>query len=476
MKSLILKLSAIALAASTAPPLLGATPDRPEPGKQGETIEGEDKVLAQPYSKGVNIIGHSDINKRSGNIIMTWAGNCAYVAGGLRMTPAGPAPIDINDPNSGIAVIDASNPAAPKFVRYLKEKGALEAGETTHAVVAKDRAVLAASVYAGVSGMGPAKQGWLAVYDVSNCANPKLMSEVKWPEAVHTLTVSPNGKRIYGTIISPFTGNGGIQVMDISDLRHPRFVGKFAATRPDGSSFEFAPHELSISPDEKRLYVGVIASKGDDLNKGVKIFPPNADGLGPEAGGIYIMNSSEIAAGKQDAKLRLVGTSLHGGWHGAVQARIGGKPYLVGAGELGACPGAWPRISDISDEKNAHVVGQFRLAMNRKENCPERNTIEKASGGVVGRSGVAASHFNDVDNAANTRLGLFGMMYAGLRIADLRDPANPTEIAYYKPGDACMSHVRYVPKTGHIWFACMDSGFHIVEVKPELRKALKLPK
>jgi hypothetical protein len=67
-------------------------------------------------------------------------------------------------------------------------------------------------------------------------------------------------------------------------------------------------------------------------------------------------------------------------------------------------------------------------------------------------------------------------LHAGLRIVDLRDPANPVEVAYFKPGDACISHVRYRPETGQIWFACMDSGLWIIALKPELRRSLGLPK
>src|SRR5207302_11404607 len=141
----------------------------------------------------------------------------------------------------------------------------------------------------------------------------------------------------------PFNGDGGLQVIDITDLSKPRFVGKLGFTRPDGSTFAFAPHEVSVSPDEHRIYAGVIASKGDDLNKGVKLFPPNEQGLGPDAGGIYILDSTDLAEGRADPKLRLVGTVLHGGWHSAVQANINGAPYLVGAGELLACPSSWPR-------------------------------------------------------------------------------------------------------------------------------------
>ena len=459
--------------------LIGAAPagDRLEPGLQGQTLPDDltTEVLPQPYSKGVRVVGHSDIGGRTGNLIMAWSGHCSYVAGGVNLKGGMPGANEPLGPTSGIAVIDVRDPRAPKVMHYLQDKGAIDAGETMHAVTVRGRAVLAASTYAGVPGMGPTKSGWLDIYDVSDCANPKLMSEVRWPEASHTLTVSPNGRRVYGTIINPFTGNGGIQVMDISDMSHPRFIGKFAVTRPDGSSFAFAPHEISISPDERRIYAGVIASKGDDLNAGIKLMPPNSAGLGPDAGGIYILDNSDIVAGNTDPKMRLIGTVQHGGWHSAVQARIGGVPYLVGSGELGACPGAWPRITDIAEEKNPRVVGEFRLAMNHKENCPPPGPIESATSGVVGGEGTASTHFNDVDSATNTRLGLFPFLYAGLRIVDLRNPANPVEVAYFKPGDPCASHVRYVSKTGHIWFACSSSGFHVIELASQVRSALGMP-
>lgn len=453
-----------------------ASGDRLEPGKQGETLPGEAVVLARPYSKGVRVVGHSDLGKRPGNLIMAWADHCAYVADGINLTPAGLAPRGPVVATSGLAVIDVSDPRAPKVTHYLQDKGALNATETMHAVTAPDRAILAASTYGGVAGVNGPKEGWLDVYDLSDCANPKLMSEVKWPEPVHTLRVSPNGKRIYGTVIQPFTGDGGIEVMDISDLSNPRFVGKFAVTRADGTSFPFAVHEVSISPDERRIYAGVIGSKGGDLNAGVKLFPPNAAGLGPDAGGIYILDNSDLADGKPDPKLRLVGTAQHGGWHSAIPAVIKGRPYLVGAGELEACPGSWPRVSDIADEQNPHIVGQFRLQMNMKENCPPRDKVETMSGGITGRAGTASSHFNDVDSSTDTRLGLFPFMYAGLRIADLRDPTNPVEVAYFKPGDACMSHVRYLPASGQIWFDCNESGFWVIELTPQLRASLQLPK
>ena len=466
--ALSLSLTAAALAADDVWPA-----NRPEPGKQGETIPGEAGVLPQPYFSGVRLVGHSDIDKRpQGNLTMAWAGRCAYVAD----ASAGPGAKPMPGPTAGVAVIDVRNPQTPKVVRYLQDKGALKATETLHAVWGRDRKILAASFYGFVAGSGSKDDAWLSVYDVSDCANPRKVLEYRWPEPVHTLTVSPNGRRIYGTVINPFTGQGGIQVLDITNLAKPRFLGKFQVTRSDGTSFEFATHEVSISPDEKRIYAGVVSSRGGDLNQGIKISPPNIDALGPHAGGIYVLDNSDIVKGRPDPKMRLVSTAHRAGWHSAVQARIGGVPHLVGAGELGACPGSWPKITNIADEKNPRAVGEFKLQMNRKENCPAWDQAETGSGGIVGRAGTAVTHFNDVDSSTDTRLGLFPFSWAGLRIVDLRNPADPVEIAYFKPGDPCASHVRYVPETGHIWFACALSGFYVIELRPEVRGSLGMPK
>ena len=460
------------LALACAGALLGGatTPDRLEPGRQGETMPGEAHMLAVPYSKGVDVVGHAAIGTRTGNLITAWAGHCAYVAGGGTLNANGTVGTEGDPTTAGVAVIDQRNPAAPHVVRYLQDKGALHAAETMSAVDVPGRAVLAASTYGGVAGINGPKEGWLDLYDVSDCTHPKLTAEVKWPEPTHTITLAPNGRRLYGTVIQPFTGDGGIEVMDIADLAHPRFLGKFAVTRADGTSYAFAPHEISISPDERRIYAGVIASKGGDLNQGIRIFPPNREGLGPEAGGIYILDNSDLVDGRPDPGMRLIGTVQHGGWHSAIQARIGGKPYLVGAGELISCPGSWPRISTIADPAHPHVVGQFRLAMNHAENCPAPDAAARASGGIAFGPGNAASHFNDVDSHTHTRLGLFPFMWAGLRIVDLRNPENPVEIAYFKPGDSCMSHVR--DQAGLIEFACQDSGYWIIRLKPQLARQL----
>lgn len=455
------------------------TPDRLEPGLQGQTMPDDLKTetLAQPYSKGVRLVGHTDIWSRGSNLLLATVDSCAYVSS-MTALPGVP-PFGENKSadgsKAGVAVIDVSDPRNPKPVRVLRDKGALDAAETMAAVSAPDRKVLVAGAYfGGKPGASAENAAWLDIYDVSDCKDPKLMNEYKWPENAHMVTLSSNGKRVYGTSIDPFNGKGGIQVLDITDMAHPRYIGKLGATRPDGTTYEFAPHEVSLSADEKRIYAGVINSTGGDLNRDITSKGPSPALLGPNAGGIYIFDNSDIVAGRPDPKLRLIGTALHGGWHSVQQANIHGVPYLVGGGELEACPGSWPKIVSIADETKPEVVGEFKLQMNLKENCGPRTKMEAATGGIVGAPGTASIHFNDVDSATNTHLALVPFMWAGLRIVDLRDPKNPTEVAYFKPGDACMSHVHTDARTGQIWFACTYSGFYVIQLKPEVNAALGL--
>jgi LVIVD repeat len=331
---------------------------------------------------------------------------------------------------------------------------------------------------AGTSGSADhdpkSNEAWLSIYDVSDCANPRLTAEVAWPQNSHTVRLSPDATLVYGTAMSPFTGEGGLQVMDISDLAHPRFLGKFGATRPDGSTFEFASHEVSFSPDGTRVYAGVNASKGGDLNAGLALFPPSARSLGNDGGGVYILDNTDLLKRRPDPRLRLRGVMPGGGWHSVLPARIGGRAYLVGGAELGGCPGTWPRITDIADEARPVLAGEFRLAMNHTENCPGGKAAAGPSG-IVPVPGTATLHYNAVDSATDTRLGLFNFMWGGLRVADLGNPAKPQEVAYFKPGDVCTGHVRYLPKSGQIWLVCNASGFHVLELSGDVKRALRKP-
>ena len=119
-------------------------------------------------------------------------------------------------------------------------------------------------------------------------------------------------------------------------------------------------------------------------------------------------------------------------------------------------------------------MSQFGLEINNPENCPEQMD-----------SGANQSvHYHDVDDPKDTTFVMASMWNAGLRVFDVRDPVNPTEVAYFNPGDVDPStsttldhawgHVRYVPESGQIWFATADGGFWVVRIEGQVRKHLDL--
>lgn len=54
-----------------------------------------------------------------------------------------------------------------------------------------------------------------------------------------------------------------------------------------------------------------------------------------------------------------------------MRAKINGVPHPAGTGDgVIPCPGAFPIITNIADEKHPRAVGTFRMNMNKPENCP----------------------------------------------------------------------------------------------------------
>ena len=466
---------------------LKAMADNPEPGLSGAPIPGPapeadqpssvfgGTVLRRPYASGVRIVGHSP----TGGMQMGWIDHCAYLAGS-----DGPG-------GKGIAVVDVRNPRAPRDVKVLADGGAAQATENFDArlttsgrriVIGGDRAV------GGTTNDPPSR---LSIYDATDCENPRLMAQYTWPEGTHTVHISSDGMLVYGTRIEPMTGSGGIHVLDISDMTHPRYLGKFGVTGPDGRTWQFGPHNLTFSPDGRRLYAAAIGSRGGDMNR--DFTTPDGqfsyERYGPNAGGVYILDSSDFALGRPNPKFRLVGLAEHAGWHDTSLANINGVPYLVGSGEgVIPCPGAFPILTNIADESHPRVVGAFRTDMNRPENCPAAPppppTAMTANGKIdypsaaaraaaMSRSSKQSSHYSSVDSATRTRLGLFSMTGAGFRIADLRDPTAPREIAYFRPGPGCSGFSRYVDRSGQIWMSCGAAGFFVLELSPEVKASLR---
>jgi hypothetical protein len=95
-------------------------------------------------------------------------------------------------------------------------------------------------------------------------------------------------------------------------------------------------------------------------------------------------------------------------------------------------------------------------------------------------------HYHDVDDPKNTHFVMASMWNAGIRVFDVRNPAQPTEVAYFNPADVAgkgqatlldqvWGHIRYDAKRGEIWFASQHGGFFVVRIEDQVRRLLRLP-
>jgi hypothetical protein len=461
--------------------------DLPETGIQGDVPKADQTSgrAERGYNCGLALVGHTtlDAGGRRGdaNGNMAWAGHCAYVAGpGAIFGNPSPAPGD------GVAVVDVSNPRAPRHVATLRSPGSQAAMETINAVQTRDRAVLVVGQYGNQAGGDKP----MDVYDVRDCAHPRLLQTFRWPENIHNLTISGNGRYVFATQplqvadISPlFDADPATTTTYLGDLEKvtpgpPVAVGPTAdlddglpASVRDATHSNYLSHEAWPTADGTRLYVG---------------------GQTPTFENFSILDIGDWL--QRDAQGNPVGppkvlSQRSGRGHSIRTATIGGHPFVLHSEEsvfnaaYGCVPEtlnpfagpAQPWLTDVSDPTDPKLVSQFGLAINDPANCPHEVA-----------SGVDASvHYHDVDDPNRTTFVLASMWNAGLRIFDVRHPERPVEVAYFNPGDVqagsgvtldhAWAHVRWVPETGQVWLATAAGGFWVLELEPQVRAQLGLP-
>ncbi|MDQ2648412.1 MAG: hypothetical protein M3Z03_02525 [Actinomycetota bacterium] len=430
--------------------------DHPESGIPGD-VPLADQLSGRAddgYNCGLSLIGYNSLGRRGGNANMAWAGECAYVSG------------------SGIAVVDVTDPTHPRHVTTLHGPGSSATVETLHAMVAPDRAILVAGRYGFYGQTGLGSPAPVDVYDVRDCRNPVLLSTFSLPWNVHNLTLSADAKTMWSTL--------PVQAADLTDPRNPKPLPNLEdELKANGVTKIMYSHEAWPTPDGKRLYIGgQMAGDEEMLLIDIEHWP--------------------------ERPAKVVGR-FAGPGHSIRPATIGGKSYLLHSDESiinptakGCVPefftpvgsASQPYLTDISDETKPTTRGKFRLPINEPSNCVEQ---------VLSQSNSSV-HYHDVDDPDDTTFALASMWNAGLRIIDVRDPAQPREVAYFNPGrfqiesssggggigtalavlspnqlDQAWAHSRYVPETGHIWLTTRSGGFWVLELQPQVRRALDLP-
>jgi hypothetical protein len=471
-----------AAASSNVVPSAGVSPakcgagDSREPGIQGEVPAGQ----SPSYDCGVRVIGQLPI---SGNVAGT--GSCVYV----RSRGQGGTPDD-----SQIHVIDVRDPNKPVVVGAPLPVH--NGSESLRLTVTRERAVM-------VSGS--------TVIDIRDCLHPRILGEINWPDTrlpgiarknlPHDININREGTRVYASF--------GIWEVDLSDLS-------------DAASWTVTDHRCEIAAQvpgpwqevhrmslkagrslcddaRKPAPMGANYSMGGSPLQASLLWPQfshaidvNADDTrlytGDQAGGTMLLWSPQTKVSIVDltqTPYKVIG-QVDGPGHGMNWFKSAGREYVLHSNEGGTAGimgqpqkgdpcRPYPRptslgwafeafISDVTDPASAHNVAMLKIAINKPEFC----SVRKASG----RDPWLAYHF--IDRPVNPRFAAVNFGDAGLRIFDIRDPLNPTEVAYFNHGVPVHAGLGYYDSGRKLFFFSDAGGLKVLEFEPQVLQQLGL--
>jgi MYXO-CTERM domain-containing protein len=469
---LILILTPILSASAAVPRASCRKGDRVESGMQGETTQAEVDSGPKEYNCNADLVGQSQGEGASWQLA-AWK-NCAYYD-------------QANNPNGlrqpGTVVVDVSDPAHPVITEHLTEIAMIDPWESLK--VNPPRQLLG-----GAQQPGPG----FALYDISvDCRHPILKSSVVLPGSRgHAGQFAPDGKTFYITTI---TNNPSIVAVDITDTTAPQVIATWVP--PSGASPSPIFHDLEFSKDGNIAYQTIIG--------GISAIPAAT------ANGLLTLDVSDIQQRRANPTIRILGQIT---WddgsviaQNALPVTIAGKPYVLFTDEAGsfregmsagqaACAAGksangFPRLIDVSNPANPTTVSKLQIEMADPANCTKvLNAIPISASGAVmfGHS----CHYCNVDDASNATVAACSCFSAGMRFFDIRDPAKPKEIGYYKPpaqGTKVLPGSQYFlragagfsrpvdwapakpsfPKdrgmaSGDIWATFQDNGFTVIRL------------
>lgn len=418
--------------------------------------------IDRPYTCNTELVGHhgSSGGFKVHRYVDAQGQECAYYDSQILL---GVNTIQQLSTGAGVIALDMSDPANPVATAELVTPGMLSPHESL--VISPERGLLMAA-----SGTAATLPAIVDVYDIAaDCTQPVLQASAPVGFLGHESGLSPDGMTLY---VSSTAGDSIIPI-DVSD-----------PTAPTPLSFlPLNSHGMTVSADGTRLYTTPL-----DVDETAIPGPPT---LGGFAGGIAIIDVSAIQAREPFAQGEILSTLS---WpeasipQTAIPVTIDGHPYLVEIDEFvgfpdildpqGAAPGV-ARIIDIADETAPFVVSNIRLDVHDPEVRNSDAGLEGDPGNNLGPGSFAqgyAGHYCAVPRQDDPGIVACSMIMSGLRVFDIRDPHEPTEIAYFNtvttdvntlisPGGAyAMSAPAFVPERSEIWYSDANSGFHAVRV------------
>ena len=482
-------------AASAAMPTAACRPsgDRPESGMSGETTAAERAGAAfQGFKCNTDLVGQYQGEGASWQLT-AWK-NCAYFD--QRNNAAAGS---TTETHPGSVVMDVSDPTHPVPTTWLNEPSMIDPWESikvnpARQLLAGDQRPLAS----GQPGDG------FSVYDISgDCKNPvstTLANPVHLPGSLgHTGQWAPDGKTYY---VTPLQNTPSIVAVDVTDPANPAEI--------PGGLYTFKSTELPLP----RLHDSEFSKDGNTAY--VTMFGVGATAA---ANGLGIIDVSDFQQRRASPAYRVISKLTWDdgsiGAQNALPLTIAGKPYILvtdegGGGAAGCAQGksanGFPRLVDISDPTHPAVVSKLQLGVADPANCtaistaPITSSYNSSTGVQTTGPGFFAHscHYCNVDDPDNAKVLACSCFASGLRIIDIHDPANPKEMAYYKPpaqGTKVLPASQYAPgnaasgpggapynrpydyttakvsfpkdrgqTSGDIWITSHDNGFQVIKL------------
>ncbi|MET8653591.1 LVIVD repeat-containing protein [Nocardia aurea] len=357
----------------------------PETGLQGDVpaADRDSKRSTQGYSCNITRLG--GYPGVGGGITSTTFDHCAYVGTFF--------PGNLLGREQGVQVLDVSNPSAPVLTAVLTEPAML-AGTWESLKVNQERELLVGTGAPVLTGAG-----LLSVYDISDCAHPRLLNPgpgtdlgMPLPITAHEGGFSPDGKTYWASGVAP----GLVSAVDLSDPAAPRVIWQ--------SLPGLSMHGLGFSADGNTLY------------------------LANNFGGMMVLDVSAVQRRDRDPVVReLSHTTWTDGWatQHHVPVTYDGTPYVFSVQEAGS---GGVKIFDVRDGSRPRLVNSIKLEID----LPDNQDVAMAS--AAGGSLFAYdAHYCAADRPANPTALACGWLSSGIRVFDVRDPRSVREIAYYNP-------------------------------------------
>ena len=275
----------------------------------------------------------------------------------------------------------------------------------------------------GSSCAGGLGLGGVQVLEVSDPKRPRYLDDVALPEGVHTITAYPGRDLVFA---SPggaeiHAANQGLeQIIDVSD---PENVEVVATYRPE--TLPFGCHDLVFKEIGARV-VGFCPGMG-----GTEIWDAT-DPLAPKKIGSMLLPAAQLphsVSVNSNATLAVVGEEAWAAHECTAGAPVGGL---------------W--VYDISVLEEPVLLGRFRAARGRLP---------------AGTEHVAPCTAHNFEFIPGTDLLVSAWYTGGTSLIDFSEPAQPVERASYAPGGSATSAYWH---NGRIYVADFERGLDVLRL------------